>query len=167
MRLFKMLNEYSFDDLTMALFEGTKGVNNIVNAWAEKLKGKITKEELQGLWDLAKKEVGTENYAAITGSFKKKVTSIKGVTKKEIATDGATKFNYKVRTQQSVEQALDGKPAPKSTNKAFAKKIKTQLTKINAQMKLMNAKPTKTKKQKEKLAQLRADKKALKAKLES
>ena len=131
MKLNELILDIDFLELSMALMEGKKGVNSTVAAWAEKLN--MSYDDLHRVWDNAAKGKGT-NYAAIMGAFKKAVTSLKGVTKKQLMDGGTAKFDYKVRTRQTMDQLLDGKPAPKSAKPAEVKKIKAKISKINQEI---------------------------------
>lgn len=164
MELKDFLFEVELEELAQILYE-KKGQNNTVASWAKKLG--MSYDELHKLWDKAKEEVGSEtNYFAIMGSFKKKVTSLKGVTKKALQADGGkATFNYKVRTQQTMKQALDDKPAPKSAKPGEVKKVKAKISAINKKMRDIKAKPNNTplrkKRNKEALDKLKAQKKEL------
>ncbi len=141
MELNDLLIEVRITELAQALFEATEGKNNTVASWAVKLG--MSYDELKQVWDKAAEGKGN-NYFAIMGAFKKAVTSIKGVTKKQLMDGGNAKFNYTVRTQQTKNQLLDGEPAPKNTNKEFVKKTKEKVTKINQEMRDIRAKPQNT-----------------------
>lgn len=172
-----LLNELLFEveifELTKALFEKKKEEtgeddqnNNIVKSWAKKLG--MTYDELHAVWDKAKKQVGSEtNYFAIVGAFKKMVTSLDGVTKKQLQDGGNAKFAYKVRTQQTMDQLMDDKPAPKSAKPAEVKKAKAKVTDIHSKMRDIKAKPNNTPAQKARnkkaLEELRAKKKEIQA----
>ena len=145
MQLNELIIDIDFLELSMALMEGKKGVNSTVGSWAEKLN--MTYDDVHKVWDKAAEGKGT-NYVAIMGAFKKAVTSLKGVTKKQLMAGGTAKFNYKVRTQQTMDQLLDGKPAPKSTKPAEVKKIKAKISKINQEIKDIGNKPNNTAAQK-------------------
>lgn len=145
MKLNELIIDIDFLELSMALMEGKKGVNSTVASWAKKLN--MSYDDLHRVWDNAAKGKGT-NYVAIMGAFKKAVTSLKGVTKKQLEDGGTAKFNYKVRTQQTMDQLLDGKPAPKSAKPAEVKKIKAKISKINQEIKDIGNKPNNTAAQK-------------------
>lgn len=173
MKLNDMLFEVSFLELTQTLFEKKTTEtseddqnNNIVKSWSKKLG--MTYDELHAVWDKAKEQVGSEtNYFAIVGAFKKMVTSLKGVTKKALQDGGNAKFAYKVRTQQSMDQLMDDKPAPKSVKPGEVKKAKAKITDIHAKMRDVKAKPNNTPAQKARnkktLEELRAKKKEIQA----
>ncbi len=145
MKLNELILDIDFLELSMALMEGKKGVNTTVAAWAKKLD--ISYDDLHKVWDKAAEGKGT-NYVAIMGAFKKFVTSLKGATKKELMAGGKAKFNYKVRTQQTMDQLLDDKPAPLSAKPAEIKKIKAKISKINQEIKDIGNKPNNTAAQK-------------------
>jgi len=170
MKLSEIFIETRLLELAEALFERKNADdgqnNNIVKSWANQLG--MTYDELHLVWDKAKQDVGSEtDFKKIVGAFKRKVTSLKGVTKKKLMADGKAKFDYTVRTQQTMDQLLDDKPAPKSAKPGEVKKVKSKMSKINAQMREIKAKPNSTKTQKEKnkkaLAELRKKKAELKA----
>jgi len=164
MKLESLIFEAQILELTQALFEKTEQNNNIVKAWSKKLN--MSYDELHKVWDKAKKNVGSEtNYAAIVGRFKKMVTSIKGVTKKQLKADGKASFNYKVRTQQTKSELLDDEPAPKKRNIDYVKATKSKINKINQQIKDIKSSPSNTpirkKRNTEKLTILKSKKKEL------
>jgi hypothetical protein len=171
MKLIDVLFETQILSLCKALFEKQNPEaakdeqnNNIVKSWAKKLD--MSYDELHAVWDKAKEKVGSDtNYFAIVGAFKKMVTSLKGVTKKELQDGGNAKFGYKVRTQQSMDQLMDDKPAPKSVKPGEVKKTKAKMSDINAKMREIKLKPNNTPAQKERnkkaLEELRAKKKEL------
>lgn len=169
MKLTEILFECGLNELAKALFEATAEDdqnNNIVKSWAKKLN--MTYDELHAVWDKAEEKVADKkNYFAIVGIFKKMVTSLDGVTKKDLKTGGKATFNYKVRTQQSMDQLLDDEPAPKSAKPGEVKKVKAQLTKINAEMRDVKAGPANTPLRKQRikarLEELKAKKKELQA----
>ena len=173
MLLNDLLLEVEIYELTQILFEKKQTEtpedeqnNNIVKSWAKKLD--MTYDELHAVWDKAKEQVGSEtNYFAIVGAFKKMVTSLKGVTKKALQDGGNAKFAYKVRTQQSMDQLMDDKPAPKSVKPGEVKKAKAKITDIHAKMRDVKAKPNNTPAQKARnkktLEELRAKKKEIQA----
>jgi hypothetical protein len=165
MKLEDLLFEVELLEVSQALFE-KKGQNNTVASWAKKLD--MSYDELHKVWDKAAEGKG-KNYFAIMGAFKKAVTSLKGVTKKQLMAGGNAKFDYKVRTQQTKAQLLDDKPAPKNTNKDYVKKTKAKITEINQQMRDIKAKPNNTparkKRNADKIKQLQAKKKELQASL--
>ena len=162
MKLEDLILEAELLELAQALFEKKEGQNNTVASWAKKLG--MSYDELHKVWDKAAEGKG-KNYFAIMGAFKKAVTSLKGVTKKQLMDGGNAKFDYKVRTQQTKAQLLDDKPAPKNTNKDYVKKTKAKITEINQQMRDIKAKPNNTparkKRNAEKIKELQAKKKEL------
>lgn len=147
MNLNTLLFEIEFIKVSKALFE-RQTQNNTVASWAKKLG--MTYDELHKVWDKAAEGKGT-NYFAIMGTFKKAVTSLEGVTKKQLMAGGNAKFDYKVRTKQSLNQLLDDKPAPKNTNKEFVKKTRTKISDINKEMKELRNKPANTKIRKDRI----------------
>jgi len=166
MTLNELIIESEIEMIGQILFEKKEGKNNTVASWAEKLG--MSYDELHKVWDKAAEGKG-KNYFAIMGAFKKAVTSLKGVTKKQLMDGGKATFNYKVRTQQTKEQFLDDKPAPKNTNRDFVKKTKAKITKINQQMRDVKAKPNNTparkKRNSDKIKELQTKKKELQASL--
>lgn len=164
MKLDDLLFEIELLKVAQELYEKKEGQNSTVAKWAPCLN--MTYDELHQYWDKASEGKG-KNYFAIMGAFKKLLTSIKGVTKKSLQDCGNSKvkFDYKVQTQQSKEQALDDKPAPKNTNKDYVKKTKAKITEINSQMREIKAKPNNTparkKRNAEKIKELQAKKKEL------
>ena len=178
MKLNELLFEVEIEKLAEILFERTNSQqaevedeagkkeqnNNIVKSWAKKLG--MSYDELHAVWDKAvEKAPSKDNYFAIVGIFKKMVTSLDGVTKKSLKDGGNAKFNYKVRTQQTMDQLLDDEPAPKSAKPGDVKKVKEKMSKINAQMREIKAGPANTplRKQriKQQLEELKAKKKEL------
>jgi len=161
-----LLFEVEILEISKILFEKKEGKNNTVAAWAKKLD--MSYDELHNVWEKAAEGKGT-NYFAIMGAFKKAVTSLKGVTKKKLMDGGKAKFNYKVRTQQTMGQLLDDKPAPKNTNRDFVKRTKAKIKKLNQQIRDIKAKPnntpTRKKRNAEKIKELQAKKKELQAAL--
>lgn len=114
MKIDVLIFEVRFIELTHALFEKTSDTsdknNRIVKSWAKKIG--VTYDELHAVWEKAQKSVGSEtNYFAIVGAFKKMVTSLKWVTKKQLQTGGTSTFDYKVRTRQTMAELMDDKPA--------------------------------------------------------
>jgi len=151
MKLYELIVETEILELTQILFEETSHLNeqnNIVKSWAEKLG--MTYDKLHLIWDKAKKDVEDKtNYRDIVGNFKKKLTSLKGVTKKQLEKDGKATFNYKVRTQQTIGELLDDEPAPKKRNKEYVKSIKSKIEKINRQIKEVESSSNNTEKRRE------------------
>lgn len=170
MRLFDMTIDSSLDELFEALFEneveGSKPQNNrIVASWAKKIGW--TYDELYKVWEDSVQAAGGVDgkygYGGIVEIFKRKLTSVTGITKKQLADGGKGDFSsYKIRTSQSKEQLLSDEVRPKSTNKAAAKKAKAAISKINSQMREIRAKPNNTPKQKERNKKLLNDLKAKK-----
>jgi hypothetical protein len=144
MRILDLILEFQFEELAQALFEKTgDGKNATVVAWAKKLD--MTYEELHKVWDKSKKIAKSDtDYGLIMTIFKRQVTSLKGVTKKQLKDGGDAKFNYKVRTQQTIDQLLDDKPAPKSTNRVEVKKAAVKLKKISQEIKDIKSRPNNT-----------------------
>lgn len=139
MTLNDLLLETSILELVQALMEDAQPQdNNIVKSWAAKLD--MSYDELHQVWEKAKVAAKNPNaYPLIVTIFKRMVTSMKGVTKKQLQDGGTAKFNYKVRTKQTKDQLLSDEPAPKNTNIAFVKKTKEQISKLNTQLKELKA----------------------------
>lgn len=148
MQIKDMLFEHKINVLSFILFE-KKGVNNTLESWGPFLKEKgISTQDAQKIWDNAKdtveKQYGKVIYPIVMTIFKRTITSIKGVTKKDIKSLGNAKLDYKVRTKQTVEQALDDKPAPKSSKPLEVKKIKNKISIINSKIREIKLKPNNT-----------------------
>lgn len=171
MKLSELLLESSILELVYALMEAqtpeAEQNNNIVKSWAKKLD--MSYDELHEVWEKAKVAAKNPNaFGLIVSIFKRMVTSMKGTTKKQLQDGGKATFNYKVRTQQSKEQLLDDKPAPKNTNRDFVKSTKLKINKLNTQLKELKTQNENDKskgvlfrKRQEKIKELQSKKKEL------
>lgn len=154
--------------LAECLVEAQKGNNTTVAKWSDCLG--MSYNELHEIWEKAESKAPGK-YGIIMTIFKRMLTSIKGITKTQLKScasqkGGSVKVdNYKIRTKQSKTELLDDKPAPKNTNRAFVKKQKSKVTKINQQMRDIKAKPNNTParkaRNKKQLEELRAKKKEI------
>lgn len=168
MKLNELLIKDEFDMLAEALMEAAKGGDNsTVAKWSDCLG--MTYDDLHKVWAKAESKAPGK-YGIIMTIFKRMLTSVKGITKTKLEACAAQKGgsvqvkDYKIRTSQTMDQLLDDKPAPKSTNLKASKKAKAQISKLNADIKaIKDQNPTAARKAR--ITKLQAKKKEIQASL--
>ena len=119
MLLDDLLFETRIHELVQLIMEAPERKNNTVASWASKYNMKY--EDVYKIWEQAEAKAGKGNWGLITHIFKRMFTSLKNVDARTIKTQTGGKFDYKVRTKQSLDE-LTGKTEKKKTLTPAAKK---------------------------------------------